>query len=113
MFPSTDSSKNAADMFPQTGKVIWHQCHQLEPCGVRSRNTSQGFLIIIEFTHFASFYNFNTNGDDFRNKEVIQGVKVRVGIWYGLGGYVFIKKVYSKKTLKILRLLGLFVFLKL
>jgi len=31
MFPSTDSSKNAADMFPQTGKVIWHQCHQLEP----------------------------------------------------------------------------------
>ena len=49
-------------------------------CGVRSRNTSQGFVIIIEFTHFASFYNFNTNGDDFRNKEVIQGVKVRVGI---------------------------------
>jgi hypothetical protein len=47
---------------------------------VRSRNTSQGFVIIIEFTHFASFYNFNTNGDDFRNKEVIQGVKVRVGI---------------------------------
>ncbi|MGN9163016.1 hypothetical protein [Clostridium sulfidigenes] len=40
----------------------------------------QGFDIIIEFTHFASFYNFNTNGDDFRNKEVIQDVKVRVGI---------------------------------
>jgi len=35
MFPSTDSSKNAADMFPQTGKVIWHQCHQLEPRWVR------------------------------------------------------------------------------
>lgn len=53
---------------------------QYPSCGVRSRNTSQGFVIIIEFTHFASFYNFNTDGDDFRNKEVIQGIKVRVGI---------------------------------
>lgn len=44
-----------------------------------SRNKLQVFDTIIEFTHFAHFYNFNTNGDDFRNKEVIQEVKVRVG----------------------------------
>ncbi len=33
-----------------------------------------------EFTHFTSFFNFRSNGDDFKNKEKINGVKVRVGI---------------------------------
>lgn len=72
--------KKCRGFVSENGRLERHQYCPLEPCGVRSRNTSQGFLIIIEFTHFASFYNFNTNGDDFRNKEVIQGVKVRVGI---------------------------------
>jgi hypothetical protein len=30
--------------------------------------------------HFTSFFNFSTKGDDFKNKEQINGVKVRVGI---------------------------------
>ena len=50
------------------------------PCRIRNRNTSGRYLVIIEFTHFASFYAFNTNNDDCKNKEVIQGVKVRVCI---------------------------------
>lgn len=36
-----------------------------------------GYLVIIEFNNFASLYKFYRNGDDFRNKEIIQGVKVR------------------------------------
>ena len=49
-------------------------------CGMRNRNTSGRYLVIVEFTHFTSFYAFNTNDDDFKKKEVIQGVKVRVCI---------------------------------
>ncbi|MDQ0479063.1 hypothetical protein [Hathewaya limosa] len=49
-------------------------------CGDGSRTTSQRYLIILEFMHFTSFFNFNTKGDDFKNKEQINGVKVRVGI---------------------------------
>jgi len=45
-----------------------------------SGNTSQRYLVIIEFTRFKRFYNYNTNGDDFKNKEVIHGVMVTVGI---------------------------------
>lgn len=52
----------------------------LYTCGERSRTTSQRYLIILEFMHFTSFFNFNTKGDDFKNKEEINGVKVRVGI---------------------------------
>lgn len=44
---------------------------ELNSCGVRSSNTTRGFLIIIEFIRFVSFFNFNTNDDDFRNKKVI------------------------------------------
>ena len=51
-----------------------------KPYRMRNRNTSGRYLVIIEFTHFASFYVFNTTEDDFKNKEVIQGVKVRVCI---------------------------------
>jgi len=57
------------DMLPQMGHV--------ECC---CENTTERFLVIIEFTHFASFYNFSTKGDDFKNKEIIQGIKVRVAI---------------------------------
>ena len=99
MFPYTDSAKSEVDMFPRTDVLKWHSFCPLQPRGVRSRNTSQGFLIIIEFTHFASFYNFNTNGDDFRNKEVIQGVRVRVGIWYNESRYVIIKSKYVIRKL--------------
>lgn len=38
--------------------------------------------------HFTSFFNFKTKGDDFKNKEQINGVKVRVGIWYGVWVHV-------------------------
>lgn len=38
------------------------------------------YLIILELMHFTSFFNFITNGDNFRNKEQVKGVKVRVGI---------------------------------
>lgn len=30
--------------------------------------------------HFMDFFNFNTKGDDFKNKEQIKGVKVKVVI---------------------------------
>jgi hypothetical protein len=46
---------------------------------VNSTNKLQEFVTIIEFTHFAHFYNFNTNGDDFRNKEAIQAVRLEWG----------------------------------
>jgi len=45
-----------------------------------SGNASQRYLVIIKFTRFKRFYNNNTNGDDFKHKDVIHGVKVRVDI---------------------------------
>jgi len=35
MFPSTDSAKNAVDMFPRTDILKWHSFYPLEPCWVR------------------------------------------------------------------------------
>lgn len=47
---------------------------------MRGRNTKERFLVVIEFTYVTSFSNFNTNGNDFKNKDIIEGVKVRVAI---------------------------------
>ena len=33
MFPSTDSPKNAVDMFPRTDTLKWHSFYPLKPCG--------------------------------------------------------------------------------
>ena len=41
------------------------------------RNVTGKYLEMFEFTHFATFCAFNTN-DDFKNRELIQGIKVRV-----------------------------------
>ena len=32
MFPSTDSPKNAVDMFPRTDTLKWHSFYPLKPC---------------------------------------------------------------------------------
>lgn len=48
---------------------------------MRSRNTSGRYFVIIEFTHLATFYAFTTKGDDFKNKEVISGVKPSKLVW--------------------------------
>ena len=45
-----------------------------------NRNTTQRYLVIIEFMHYTSFVNFSTKGNDFKNKEQINGVKVKIGI---------------------------------
>ena len=34
MFPSTDSPKNAVDMFPRTDTLKWHSFYPLKPCGM-------------------------------------------------------------------------------
>lgn len=33
MFPSTDSPKNAVDMFPRTDTLKWHSFYPLKPRG--------------------------------------------------------------------------------
>jgi len=34
MFPPTDSTKNAVNMFPRTGRYKWLQFYQPKPCWV-------------------------------------------------------------------------------
>ncbi len=46
-------------------------------CGVRSRNTSGRRVIILEAMHFARHFTLTADGEDFRNKKQIEGVKVR------------------------------------
>ncbi|MCM1991372.1 hypothetical protein [Oceanirhabdus seepicola] len=54
--------------------------NEYDTCRMCNRNTTERYLVILEFTHFTSFFNFSTKGDNFKNKEQINGVKVRIGI---------------------------------
>lgn len=40
---------------------------------------AQRCLVIFKFMHFISFYNFNTEDEDFKNKEQISSIKGRDG----------------------------------
>ena len=53
MFPSTDSPKNAVDMFPRTDTLKWHSFYPLKPCGDSSVDTKD---VNIEILHFKQFY---------------------------------------------------------
>ena len=44
---------------------------------MRSRNTSGRRVIILEAMHFARHFTLTADGEDFRNKKQIEGVKVR------------------------------------
>lgn len=48
--------------------------------GVRGRNTKGHRVIILEFVHFAKHFAFSADGEDFRNKKLIEGVKVLVAV---------------------------------
>jgi len=37
-------------------------------------------VIILEFMHFARHFTFTVDGEDFRNKKQIEGVKVFVAV---------------------------------
>ena len=46
MFPSTDSPKNAVDMFPRTDTLKWHSFYPLKPCwerGIDVKNKIIGY----------------------------------------------------------------------
>jgi len=47
---------------------------------VRGRNTTGRRVIILEFMHFARHFTFTVDGEDFRNKKQIEGVKVFVAV---------------------------------
>lgn len=47
---------------------------------MRNRTTSEKILVIFEFSMAARFFNFSLSGADFRNKEQVEDVSVRVGI---------------------------------
>ncbi|MCM1991364.1 hypothetical protein [Oceanirhabdus seepicola] len=74
-------SLNSKDMMAfNTSKKETCSYNEYDTCGMCNRNTTLRYLVILEFMHFTSFFNFSTNGDDFKNKEQINGVKVRAGI---------------------------------
>ena len=45
MFPSTDSPKNAVDMFPRTDTLKWHSFYPLKPCGECGTNEKKNSRI--------------------------------------------------------------------
>ena len=58
-------------LLPSGGMII-------DTCGVRGRNTTGRRVIILEFVHFAKHFTFTVDGEDFRNKKLVEGIKVLV-----------------------------------
>ena len=49
-------------------------------CGVCSRNTSQKLLVILVFKLFREFYAFSKDEQKFENKQLMDSMKVKIGI---------------------------------
>ena len=52
-------------------------------CGDCGRTTQKGYVEILEFTHFAEYYNFNTVNENHRKKEIVNKITVIVALDLG------------------------------
>ena len=53
-----------------------HQLCHLTACGVRGKYTKSEIVEILVFKRSARIFAFNTNGDDYKNKEIINALEV-------------------------------------
>ena len=49
-----------------------------EPCGDYCKTTKANYIEIFKFTHFVMIFQFDGNGTNYRNKQLIDLVKVSV-----------------------------------
>ena len=47
-------------------------------CGDYCKTTKANYIEILEFTHFVKIFQFDGNGTNYRNKQLIDRVKVSV-----------------------------------
>lgn len=47
------------------------------------RDTRRSYVEILEFTHFAEYYNFNTVNENHRKKEIVNKITVIVALDLG------------------------------
>ena len=71
MFPSTDSPKNAVDMFPRTDIHKWHSFCPLNPRRVYSVDTTSYYVEILNFRYFYRHCVF-VKRDGFERKKVVK-----------------------------------------
>jgi hypothetical protein len=64
--------------YSQIGYVSEMSVHSLLHCGVRNRNTTNRYLEILCFQHFARFMTFTADGNDFKNKLLKDKIEVSV-----------------------------------
>ena len=78
MFPSTDSPKNAVDMFPRTDTLKWHSFYPLKPCGSYSVDTKDINLEILHFKQFYKHFVFDKDEEGYVKKTQKNYMDVRV-----------------------------------
>ena len=66
------------EMFPQTDRGKWRTSCLLVPCGSRMLSTKEGFVEVLEFTHFARIFKFNRTLEIGKKKEISHEIKVSV-----------------------------------
>jgi len=57
-----------------------HPFHQLKPCRVRNVDTKEKIVEIAHFSRVTEAYQFTKNGPDFRNKEPISELDIRIAV---------------------------------
>lgn len=78
MFPSTDSAKNAVDMFPRTNILKWHSFCPLKPRGGSSVDTKDLNLEILHFKQFYKHFVFEKDEERYVKKTQKNYMDVRV-----------------------------------
>lgn len=52
----------------------------LNTCGDCGGTTSKGYIEILEFTHFAEFFNFTNSEENYKKKELVTKIIVMVAL---------------------------------
>lgn len=67
-----------------------------EPCGSDSKNTKRELVEILVFKRSVRIFSFTSDGDDFKNKEQINGLRYVYQLGYSMSKHVNRLKVYFK-----------------
>ena len=59
-------------------KFKCHLFYHLKVCGDYCKTTKVNYIEILEFTHFVKIFQFDGNGTNYRNKQLIERVKVSI-----------------------------------
>ena len=59
--------------------VLWNTCGDY--CGT----TAPRYLEVLEFTHFVTMFEFDGNGENYKNKKLIDRITVSVVLDLGCG----------------------------